>query len=147
MRSYELKPGWRAADFAGFAYQQSGDLPQAEHWFTTALQHDPALANAWFRLAQIRLEQHRPNQAIDFLNQALTLSPTPTDIITRWERRWNRSRARPTRSPPTNVSCNCIPISLGRQRQLTACRRPDFTASECQRARIVARSVLKTGSP
>ena len=29
-RSYELKPGWRAADFAGFAYQQSGDLSQAE---------------------------------------------------------------------------------------------------------------------
>lgn len=75
VRSYELKPGWRAADFAGFAYQQSGDLPQAEHWFTTALQEDPALANAWFRLAQIRLEQHRPNEAIDFLNQALTLQP------------------------------------------------------------------------
>src|SRR5215471_13003613 len=26
--SYELKPGWRAADFAGVAYQQSGDLNQ-----------------------------------------------------------------------------------------------------------------------
>jgi len=75
VRSYELKPGWRAADFAGFAYQQSGDLSQAERWFTTALQLDPALANAWFGLAQIRLAQHNPNQAIDFLNQALTIQP------------------------------------------------------------------------
>jgi protein O-mannosyl-transferase len=75
VRSYELKPGWRAADFAGFAYQQSGDLPQAERWFTTALQQNPALANAWFGLAQIRLAQHNPNQAIDFLNQALTIQP------------------------------------------------------------------------
>jgi protein O-mannosyl-transferase len=75
VRSYELKPGWRAADFAGFAYQQSGDLPQAERWFRTALQQNPALANAWFGLAQIRLAQHNPDQAIDFLNQALTIQP------------------------------------------------------------------------
>ena len=75
VRSYELKPGWRAADFAAFSYQQSGDLPQAERWFTTALQQDPALANAWFGLAQIRLAQHNPDQAIDFLNQALTIQP------------------------------------------------------------------------
>ena len=75
VRSYELKPGWRAADFAGFAYQQSGDLPQAERWFRTALQQNPALANAWFGLAQIRLAQHNPDQAIDFLNKALTIQP------------------------------------------------------------------------
>jgi tetratricopeptide (TPR) repeat protein len=75
VRSYELKPGWRAADFAGFAYQQSGDLPQGERWFTAALRLDPALANAWFGLAQIRLEQHSPDQAIDFLNKALTIQP------------------------------------------------------------------------
>ncbi|MGC1224557.1 MAG: tetratricopeptide repeat protein [Candidatus Sulfotelmatobacter sp.] len=75
VRSYELKPGWRAADFAGFAYQQSGDLPQAERWFRNALQQNPALANAWFGLAQIRLAQHNPDQAIDFLNQALAIQP------------------------------------------------------------------------
>ncbi|MFZ0951650.1 MAG: tetratricopeptide repeat protein [Candidatus Sulfotelmatobacter sp.] len=75
VRSYELKPGWRAADFAGFSYQQSGDLPQAERWFRTALQQNPALANAWFGLAQIRLAQHSPDQAIDFLNKALTIQP------------------------------------------------------------------------
>ncbi|MGC2535001.1 MAG: tetratricopeptide repeat protein [Candidatus Sulfotelmatobacter sp.] len=75
VRSYELKPGWRAADFAGFAYQQSGDLSQAERWFRTALQQNPALANAWFGLAQIRLAQHNPDQAIDFLNQALAIQP------------------------------------------------------------------------
>ena len=75
VRSYELRPGWRAADFAGFAYQQSGDLPQAERWFRTALQQNPDLANAWFGLAQIRLAQHNPDQAIDFLNKALTIQP------------------------------------------------------------------------
>jgi len=74
-RSYELKPGWRAADFAGFAYQQSGDLSQAERWFRTALQLDPALANAWFGLAQVSLLQHLPEQAITDLKKALELEP------------------------------------------------------------------------
>lgn len=71
--SYELKPGWRAADFAGFAYQQSGDLNQAERWFQVALQQDPTVATAWFGLAQIRLSQHRPEDAIPYLNKALEL--------------------------------------------------------------------------
>jgi protein O-mannosyl-transferase len=75
-RSYELKPGWRAADFAGFAYQQSGDLSQAEHWFRTALQLDPSLANAWFGLAQVSLLQHLPEQAIPYLKRALELEPS-----------------------------------------------------------------------
>lgn len=75
VRSYELQPGWRAADFAAFAFQQSGDLSQAESWFTTALQQDPALANAWFGLAQIRLLQHRPEDAISYLKKALELQP------------------------------------------------------------------------
>ena len=75
VRSYEIKPGWRAADFAGFAYQQSGDLPQAERWFRIALQQNPDLANAWFGLAQIRLAQHSPYQAIDCLNKALAIQP------------------------------------------------------------------------
>jgi tetratricopeptide (TPR) repeat protein len=75
-RSYELKPGWRAADFAGFAYQQSGDLSQAESWFRTALQLDPSLANAWFGLAQVALLQHLPEQAITYLRKALQLEPS-----------------------------------------------------------------------
>jgi tetratricopeptide (TPR) repeat protein len=75
-RSYELRPGWRAADFAGFAYQQSGDLSQAERWFRTALQLDPSLANAWFGLAQVSLLQHLPEQAIPYLKKALELEPS-----------------------------------------------------------------------
>jgi tetratricopeptide (TPR) repeat protein len=75
-RSYELKPGWRAADFAGFAYQHSGDLSQAERWFRTALQLDPSLANAWFGLAQVSLLQHLPEQAITDLKKALELEPS-----------------------------------------------------------------------
>ena len=76
VRSYELKPGWRAADFAGFAYQQSGDLSQAERWFRTALQLDPGLANAWFGRAQVSLLQHLPEQAITDLKKALQLEPS-----------------------------------------------------------------------
>lgn len=75
VRSYDLKTGWMAADFAGFAYQQSGDLLQAERWFTTALQLDPGLANAWFGLAQIRLTQHRSVEAVSYLKKALEIAP------------------------------------------------------------------------
>ena len=80
VRSYELKPGWRAADFAGFAYQQSGDLSQAERWFSTALQVDPTLATAWFGLGQIRLLEHRPQEAIPYLRRALELQPAADGV-------------------------------------------------------------------
>ncbi len=75
VRSYELKPGWRAADFAGFAYQQAGDISQAERWFSTALQLDPTVATAWFGLGQVRLLQHRPQEAIPYLRKSLELQP------------------------------------------------------------------------
>jgi protein O-mannosyl-transferase len=75
VRSYDLKPGWRAADFAGFSYQQAGDLSQAEHWFNAALQLDPTLATAWFGLGQIRLLQHRPEDAVSYLKKALQFDP------------------------------------------------------------------------
>ena len=75
VESHELKTSWQAADFAGYSYQRSGEPSQAEHWFTIALQENPALANAWFGLAQIRLEQHRPDDAIAFLEKALAIQP------------------------------------------------------------------------
>jgi hypothetical protein len=73
--SFKLKASWQAADFAGYSYQRSGDLSQAEHWFTVAVEENAALATAWFGLAQIRLEQHRPAEAIGFLKQALAIQP------------------------------------------------------------------------
>ena len=76
VRSYELMPGWRAADFAGFSFQQSGDLPQAEQWFKAALLYNPSLANAWFGMGQIRLQQHLPEEAIPYLKKALAFEPT-----------------------------------------------------------------------
>jgi tetratricopeptide (TPR) repeat protein len=76
VRSYEIKPGWRAADFAGFCYFQAGDLTQAEQWFDAALTADPTLAIAWFGLAQIRLAQHLPEPAIPYLKKALEFDPT-----------------------------------------------------------------------
>jgi len=76
VRSYEIKPGWRAADFAGFSYYQSGDLTRAEQWFDAALSVDPTLAIAWFGLGQIRLAQHLPEQAIPYLKKALEFDPT-----------------------------------------------------------------------
>jgi len=75
VESFKLKASWQAADFAGYSYQRSGDLSQAEHWFTVAVQENPALATAWFGLAQIRLEQHHPDEAIGFLKQALAIQP------------------------------------------------------------------------
>jgi tetratricopeptide (TPR) repeat protein len=70
-----LKPGWRAADFAGFAHQQAGDLSQAERWFNAALQMNPGLASAWFGLGQIRLLQQRPEDAVSDLKKALQFDP------------------------------------------------------------------------
>ena len=75
VESYKLRASWQAAAFAGYTYQKSGDLSQAEHWFTLAVQENPALASAWFGLAQIRLEQHRPEDAIRLLRKALTIQP------------------------------------------------------------------------
>ena len=80
VRSYELKPGWRAADFAGFAYQQAGDLPEAERWFNAALQMDPKLATAWFGLGQIRLLQHRPQDAVPYFQKTLEFEPTAQGV-------------------------------------------------------------------
>jgi tetratricopeptide (TPR) repeat protein len=74
-RSYELKANWRAADYAGFAKQNSGDLSQAEHWFALAVHMNPSLADAWFGLGQIRLQQHRPGDALVFLQKAVELQP------------------------------------------------------------------------
>lgn len=75
VRSYELKPGWRAADSAGFAYQKSGDLSEAERWFLLALQSNPSLPDAWFALGQIRLEQQRPAEAVVYFQKVLALQP------------------------------------------------------------------------
>jgi protein O-mannosyl-transferase len=74
--SYQLKPGWRAAAYAGFAYQQSGDLVQAEQWFQAALRFNPSLGSAWLGLGQIRLAQHLPQEAIRNLKKALEAEPT-----------------------------------------------------------------------
>jgi protein O-mannosyl-transferase len=75
VKSYELKPGWKAADYAGFAFLNSGDIQQAEHWYTLALQQNASLADAWFALGQIRLTQHRPADAVPFFKRAVALSP------------------------------------------------------------------------
>jgi tetratricopeptide (TPR) repeat protein len=74
-RSYELKPGWRAADYAAASFQRSGDQSQAERWYRLALQWNPALADAWFGMGQLRLEQHRPAEAVALIQKALSISP------------------------------------------------------------------------
>lgn len=75
VRSYELKAGWRAADYAGFTFQNAGDLPNAEHWFALALRNNPSLADVWFGLGQIRLAQQRPAEAARFFQKAIALAP------------------------------------------------------------------------
>jgi tetratricopeptide (TPR) repeat protein len=75
VRSYELKPGWRAADYGAASFQRSGDQSQAERWYRLALQWNPALADAWFGLGQLRLEQHRPADAVALIQKALSIAP------------------------------------------------------------------------
>jgi superkiller protein 3 len=75
VRSYELKPGWHAADYAAISFQRSGDLAQAERWYRLALQWNPALADAWFGMGQLRLEQHRPAEAVALIEKALSITP------------------------------------------------------------------------
>jgi tetratricopeptide (TPR) repeat protein len=74
-RSYELKPGWRAAEYAAASFQRSGDPAQAERWYRLALQWNPALADAWFGLGQLRLQQHRPAEAVALIQKALSITP------------------------------------------------------------------------
>ena len=108
VRSYELKPGWRAADFAGFAYQQSGDCPRPSAG-SELLCNRIQLWRTPGSDSPISLAQHNPDQAIDFLNQALTIQPTRRISL----RVGNSAPAssRPSkRSPPTSVSCKCIPL-------------------------------------
>jgi tetratricopeptide (TPR) repeat protein len=76
VKSYERKAGWKAADYAGFAYQTSGDPQQAERWYTIALQQNPSLADAWFALGQIRVGEQRPADAVPFFQKALAISPS-----------------------------------------------------------------------
>jgi len=75
VESYNLKASWQAANYAGYSYQQSRELSRSEHWFTVAVQENRALASAWLGLAQIRLEQHHPDEAIGFLERALAIQP------------------------------------------------------------------------
>ena len=75
VRSYDLQASWYAADYAAFAFQNSGDLPQAERWFELALQKNPSLADAWFGLGQIRLAQQLPADAAAFFQKAISYHP------------------------------------------------------------------------
>lgn len=75
VRSFELRAGWLAANDAGFAFQKSGNLAQAERWYRVALEMNPSLAEAWFGMGQIRLEQREPATALALFKQALSLKP------------------------------------------------------------------------
>ena len=76
VKSYQLMPGSKAADYAGFAFQNSGDAQQAEHWYTLALQQDSSLPDAWFALGQMRMAQRRPADAVALFEKAIALSPS-----------------------------------------------------------------------
>ncbi len=75
LRSYELRPGWRSAQSAAFAYFENGDLAQSKRWYVTALQINSRLAPAWFTLGQIRMREHSPVDALAFFQNALQLQP------------------------------------------------------------------------
>jgi protein O-mannosyl-transferase len=75
VKSYQLKPGWRAAQDAGFAFANSLDLEQADYWYAQALRLNPSLAGDWLTLGQIRLAEHGAAAAIPLLQKAIALNP------------------------------------------------------------------------
>lgn len=74
--SYNLKPGWRAAADAAFAYRVSNQPTPAERWYNQALRLNPSNPDAWFGIGQIRIAQNQPAAALLFFRKALELNPS-----------------------------------------------------------------------
>jgi len=82
VRSYQLKPGWRAAEYAGFAYGMSHELAPAQHWYVEALRLNPGDSKAWFSLGEIRMGQDQPAAALALFRKAQELDPNGVGLHT-----------------------------------------------------------------
>lgn len=56
-------------------HHASGNLPQAEHLYRTALQHAPTSPDAWLRLGNLYFDQHRLPEAEQALLKSIQLRP------------------------------------------------------------------------
>ncbi len=65
----------RAMGFLGFALWRSGDLDQAEAWLRNAMAQDPAWSRPYYWFGQMRLEQKRNAEAVEFLRKAVQADP------------------------------------------------------------------------
>ena len=61
------------------------------------LRQNPALATAWFGLGQIRLEQHRPEEAATALKRAIEIQPDSDGYHYELGRRWKSQGIREKR--------------------------------------------------
>jgi chemotaxis protein methyltransferase CheR len=57
------------------AYANKGMLAESEHWCTRAIAADTMNAASRYLLALIRIEQHRPDEAMSALRKAIYLEP------------------------------------------------------------------------
>ncbi|MCP4402212.1 MAG: tetratricopeptide repeat protein [bacterium] len=60
----------------GYAFEELGELPQAEHYYEQALGQAPRLTDVRLRLANILEWQDRVMEAAELLRQALEINPT-----------------------------------------------------------------------
>ena len=65
----------RAMGFLGFALWRSGDLDQAELWLRQAMAQDPTWSRPYYWFGQMRLEQKRNAEAVEFLRKAVLVDP------------------------------------------------------------------------
>lgn len=79
-RLYQLDAGWnieRSATWrnCGFAFQQLGDLVQAEEWYRRSVEEAPDQLDAWFAYAQFMYTQERWQECFDAASKVLELKP------------------------------------------------------------------------
>lgn len=65
----------RAMGFLGFALWRSGDLDHAETWLRQAIAQDPTWSRPYYWFGQMRLEQKRHAEAVEFLRKAVQADP------------------------------------------------------------------------
>jgi tetratricopeptide (TPR) repeat protein len=64
----------------GVLRYSGGRLKEAENDFQAILQEDPADSEAWYFLGLSQLDQGRPAEAVNSLNQSLRLEPTSDEV-------------------------------------------------------------------
>lgn len=80
---FPLSPQMESQDWVnlGNVYREKGDLDSAFQAYQQAARRDPQNADALFLSGQIRLQQGRPAEALEYLDRAFTLCPDGVNIL------------------------------------------------------------------